>query len=272
MIPDLFGRYQSDMHGLRKYSLNAGLFLAVFAASLAACQPQVVEVEVTRIVTETETVIEEVQVEPIEVQATEGVKEVLEAEPEPVEATGSEEDGGSPFGPTAGQRAKIVPTRIASAGWVEAEAVAGSDPMRRLIEENPDQVVIIHQLETAGGRSTLMISAEGWVYSQALTTLPAIEPVEGAVAADLGAEINRFESSDELVELAAQQTCTACSSGGTLETVAILWPTSGLTIQMDQGTLIQPMTNLLNEIRTLHANQTRQATLRAFRLGEWTLR
>ncbi len=64
--------------------------LLVAAASLltlflAACQPQVVEVEVTRVVTE--TITEVVEGEEVVVEVTRVVTEVVEAEPEPAGPT-----------------------------------------------------------------------------------------------------------------------------------------------------------------------------------------
>ena len=105
---------------------------------LAACQPQVVTVEVTRIVTEVEqvevevegetvevevtrVVVEEVIVEQIELQATAAVET---GRTENIEAIGSEEDGEeSPFNPTPGP--KVETTR--ATGWVDETAVVADE-------------------------------------------------------------------------------------------------------------------------------------------------
>ena len=95
---------------------------------LSACQPQVVEVEVTRVVTE--TMIEEVEVEweTIEVEVTREVEAIEEIEVESVvdlgaSAVGSEEDDEeSPFVPTPGP--KVVETR--EVGWIEDTTAVAS--------------------------------------------------------------------------------------------------------------------------------------------------
>lgn len=88
---------------------------------LVACssEPDVVEVEVTRVVTETEIV--EVEGEPVEVEVTRVVTETVietveveaesEDEPEPPSATGSEDDSG-PLPPIR----KMVPKSAHEAG------------------------------------------------------------------------------------------------------------------------------------------------------------
>ena len=242
---------------MKKYSLifYGGAFGILLLLILSACQPQVVEVEVTRVVTETETVEEE----PVE---------AIEDGRGEIEATGSEEDGGSPFIPTAGQIVKVAPTRVATAGWVDMDTVTENEEMMRLIEESQEEVVVVHQYNTSFGRSTLLVAGDRLIFVQSAAGLPTIPATESATPADLTTALINTVPTESLAELSVQLQCDRCVTGGAGETVVILWPSSGITMTIDQGEDVEAISSLLSLLRQNHNQIRQQATVRAFRLGE----
>lgn len=252
---------------LKRSSPLIPILFFILLIVLTACHPQTVEVEVTRVVVETEAV---------EVEVTRPVSEVeeiiVDSVLDAVEAAGSEEDGGTPFVPPAGDRAKIPPIRVASAGWVNIGTITESEPIMRLIEESAGQVIVIHQIETPSGRSTLVINEEALFFDQTLANLPPVTRFREAAPADLTPSVANLQPTDELIELSAQLQCDRCEAQNQGETIVLLWPTSGLTIHIDQDENVPLLAPLLDELRAIHQDQRRLATWQAFRLGEWKLR
>lgn len=240
---------------MKKYSqiFYGGAFGILLLLILSACQPQVVEVEVTRVVTET---IEEEPVEAVE-DGRGGI-----------EATGSEEDGGSPFIPTAGQIVKVAPTRVATAGWVDMDTVTENEVMMRLIEESQEEVVVVHQYNASYGRSTLLVAGDRLIFVQSAAGLPSIPATESTTPPDLTTALINTVPTESLAELSVQLRCDRCETGGTGETVVILWPSSGITMTIDQGENVEAISSLLSLLRQNHNQIRQQTTLRAFRLGE----
>ncbi|MCB0037643.1 MAG: hypothetical protein KDE51_26610, partial [Anaerolineales bacterium] len=173
----------------KRYGQLGFLFVLVLLV-VVACQPEVqtVEVEVTRVVTETITEVIEVEGETVEVEVTRVViEEVLV---DPIEATGSEEGEPSPFEPGSGQ--KLVVTRVAGDGWVDstaapAEAAVADNTTRA---ENDNAAVAqqpaaeTNSLSTEVAAENVLTAAEvddnaGWenylVYRADYNGLPIIE-------------------------------------------------------------------------------------------------
>lgn len=242
------------------------IFLALLLVWLAACQSQTLEV--TRVVTE--TIIEQVESEAIEVEVTREVSVLAESEVEsqtdPVEAAGSEEGGGSPFVPD--KRFKVAPTRVASAGWVDTQTILNDSGMMRLIENSAQEIIVIHQLSGTAGRSVLLATPDRLYFSQWATSGMQSVPVHQKTPNSLRQILTSVTSTDTLVERSVLLSCELCGRGGSEETVVILWPASGLTLSMDQGETVAEAEPLLSAVRKMHTAQQQAASARAFRLNE----
>ncbi len=173
--------------------------LGLLLLLITACQPQVVEVEVTRVVTETETIIEEVEVikevevevvKEVEVERVEEVeveKEVVE--PEAVEeddaameesdasemadeatggleATGSEEDDTSPIGPNTGKGGsdQQVETKI---GWIQASGVITDLASVRVLAPRTDDLLLVMTITDDGTEQELILTHQIKRYREA---------------------------------------------------------------------------------------------------------
>lgn len=207
-------------------------------------------------------------------QAPEEVVEEVESEPEVEyedqgvlpEAAGSEEGGGSPYVPD--KRLKVSPTRVASAGWVDMRAVLDDIGMMRLIENTPQEIVVIHQISTINGRSILMATPDRLYFSQWTAAGNQSVPVHLTTPQTVKRALEGLRSNDDLVEQSVLLACDLCGRGGSEETLVMMWPASGLTLTMDFGERVAEVEPLLSVIRTLHAAQVQGAAARALRLNE----
>ncbi|MDJ0756117.1 MAG: hypothetical protein QNJ45_21490 [Ardenticatenaceae bacterium] len=243
--------------GLMVLLMLGGVFLVSCGGSQEEAAPEAAEES-------TETTAEEPAPE-VE-QAFEEVEEAEEAEEalddgglDP-EATGFEEDPGSPFAP--GKGLKVAPTRVASAGWVDTSTITEDATMMRIIEESEQEIVVIHQLSSPTGLSTLIVSPSEYYFTRVNENQIESSPIERSTPLVLQAALNGFESTDQLVEQSIQLVCDRCTQGGTQETLVILWPASGLTLTMDRGEIVPEATALLTPLRLEHDALLRSTSLR----------
>lgn len=247
--------------GLMILLMVGGVFLVSCGGSQEGAAPEAVEES-------TETTTEETapEAEPAIEEVEEAVEEAEEAEEDlsdgglDPEATGFEEDPGSPFAP--GKGFKVAPTRVAGAGWVDTSTITEDATMMRIIEESEQEIVVIHQLSSPTGLSTLIVSPSEYYFTQVNENQIERSPIQRSTPLVLQAALNGFESTDQLVEQSIQLLCDRCAQGGTQETLVILWPASGLTLTMDRGEIVPEAAALLTPLRLEHDALLRSTAFR----------
>ncbi len=247
---------------------------------ITACEPQVVEVEITRIVTETETVVEEVEVEvevikevevevvkEVEVEA-EAVEEVSDAEVSDadaseadgtemaeevaggIEATGSEEDDTSPIGPNTGkgETNQEVDTKI---GWIQASGVITDLASVRVLAPRTDDLLLVMTVTEDGTEQELILTHQIKRYRES----------------DLGDALNNrlyLTISDQewtpllawidllaAEEFAADLVCDFCAAGEAGERYTIITQDGAQSFEIDAGKSIPELDQFFTTMRTM---------------------
>ncbi|MFK7802524.1 MAG: hypothetical protein AB8G95_12895 [Anaerolineae bacterium] len=247
---------------------------------LAACQPQIVEVEVTRItevITEVE-VVKEVEVEKIieveveaEVAAEEPAAEEASADDASevggietgsggAEATGSEEDDSSPFTPTSG-KVNSEQQVAQNVSWIQSSGVITDPTTVRVIASRTDDVVLVMSYLDGGIEQQIIVTNQIRRFSQ-------------LDSADNSTYANRIYMEMELVDwerlsngieilrstnVADGLACDFCAAGEAGETYSLIIQDQVVQFQIDAGESVESLDDFLIAMRELLERSNQRA-------------
>ena len=247
--------------------LVAGLIVLI----LAACQPQVVEVEVTRevevvvtveVVKEVE-IIKEVEVEvvkEVEVEAESAAEDTVETGSGGVDATGSEEDEGSPFVPKTG-KVNSEQQVAQTVSWIESSGVITDPTTVRVIASRTDDVVLVMSTTDNGIEQEIIVTHRIRRYRQSntadrSTSANRIYMEMTSAEWELLAEgIKVLISTDVSDDLA----CDFCAAGENGESYVLIIEDRVVRFEIDSGESVSELDPFLFAMRDLMESSSQQA-------------
>lgn len=253
--------------------------LGLLLLLITACQAQVVEVEVTRVVTETETVIEEVEV--IKEVEVEVVKEV-EVEPEAVEeeaamedsgeadvseaemadaevaeeaaggveATGSEEDDTSPIDPNTGkgESDQEVDTKI---GWIQASGVITDLASVRVLAPRTDDLLLVMTITEDGAEQELILTHQIKRYRESGLGDSANNRLYLTISDQEWLPLLDWIDLLAAEEFESELVCDFCAAGEAGERYTIITQNGAQAFEIDAGKSILELDPFFEAMRTM---------------------
>lgn len=252
---------------------------------LAACQPQVVTVEVEKVVEVTRIVevVEEVEViKEVEVEVVKEVEVEADSVEEPAaeeassdesgnvegvqpgsggaEATGSEEDDPSPFTPTSG-KVNSEQQVAQTVSWIQSSGVITDPTTVRVIASRTDDVVLVMTVTSNGIEEEIIVTSQ-------------IRRFRQSDLSDSSAYGNRIymdmlpDEWDELVDgiqtllstnIVNGLVCDFCAAGESGETYSLIIQDQVVQFQIDAGESVESLDSFLLAIRDLHERSRQRA-------------
>ncbi|MEM7797570.1 MAG: hypothetical protein AAF633_00145 [Chloroflexota bacterium] len=239
----------------------------------------IVEVEITRevdVIIEEEVVVEEAVEEAME-EAPEEAQEVLgdqtdeammeeaadaeaetsAADEDPIEAVGSEEDDGSPFIPTSGQKNGRNADKAEVISWLTSADDSIEEPTARVLANHVGNMMIIHTTRTSTFEEKVILARSIILYERKLIDETSGESLEiDTETLYLPLSINRWNPIVEALELNTLPTltdavlCEICAPDAG-EILAIITPEETLTLEFDLDQETPDFETLLFLIRDL---------------------
>lgn len=233
----------------KKGILFISLSLFLLMILMTACQPQVVEVEVTRIVEETITIEIEKEVE-VE-QEVEVIEEDIQAGAGDIEAIGSEEDDGSPHEPNSG-KAKSDSDVEQTVAWLEASGVIEDPTAVRVIAPRTEQIVLVMETTENGFVEQLVVTNHILHFNQLLTDSTDENNLYTILPAD---QWTNFEAGIELLttsNFADSLQCNECLSNIEGERYFIISEDEMVTFEVGYDEIPAGLEKFLASLRDLN--------------------